>query len=45
MLDIMYNIPSAGDVKECVISEDVVLNSEDPILLYEQKKKSADQTA
>ena len=44
MLDIMYNIPSAGDVKECVISEDVVLNNEDPILLYEQKK-SADQTA
>lgn len=44
MLDIMYNIPSAGDVKECVISEDVVLSNEDPILLYEQKK-SADQTA
>jgi ATP-dependent Clp protease ATP-binding subunit ClpX len=44
MLDIMYNIPSVDDVKECVISEDVVLNSEDPILLYEQTKKSADQT-
>ena len=45
MLDIMYNIPSAGDVRECVISEDVVLNNEDPILLYEQPKKSADQIA
>jgi len=45
MLDIMYNIPSAENVRECVISEDVVLNGEDPILLYEQVKKPAGQTA
>ena len=41
MLDIMYEIPSIADVKECVIGEDVVLNKEDPILLYEQTKKQA----
>ena len=41
MLDIMYEIPSAENVKECVIGEDVVLNGEDPILLYEQTKKQA----
>jgi ATP-dependent Clp protease ATP-binding subunit ClpX len=41
MIDIMYEIPSIEDVKECVISEDVVLNKEAPILLYEQKKKQA----
>ena len=41
MLDIMYEIPSVENVKECVISEDVVLNKEDPILLYEQSKKQA----
>jgi len=41
MLDIMYEIPSAVDVKECVIGEDVVLNKEEPILLYESKKKKA----
>jgi ATP-dependent Clp protease ATP-binding subunit ClpX len=41
MLDIMYELPSIDDVKECVISEEVVLNKEDPILLYEQKKKKA----
>jgi ATP-dependent Clp protease ATP-binding subunit ClpX len=29
------------NVKECVISEDVVLNKEEPILLYEQSKKQA----
>ena len=41
MLDIMYTLPSIENVKECVIGEDVVLNNEDPILLYEQKKKQA----
>jgi ATP-dependent Clp protease ATP-binding subunit ClpX len=41
MLDIMYNLPSIDNVKECVIGEDVVLNKEDPILLYEQTKKQA----
>jgi ATP-dependent Clp protease ATP-binding subunit ClpX len=38
MMNIMYGIPSIDNVKECVISEDVILNKEDPILLYEQKK-------
>ena len=41
MLDIMYEIPSIDNVKECVIGEDVVLQKEDPILLYEQTKKQA----
>jgi ATP-dependent Clp protease ATP-binding subunit ClpX len=41
MLDIMYEIPSISNVKECVIGEDVVLQKEDPILLYEQTKKQA----
>jgi len=41
MLDIMYEIPSSENVKECVIGEDVVLNKEEPIYLYEQKKKQA----
>ena len=41
MLDIMYDLPSIDNVKECVISEDVVMHKEDPILLYEQTKKQA----
>jgi ATP-dependent Clp protease ATP-binding subunit ClpX len=41
LLDIMYEIPSTKNVKECVISEDVILNKEEPILLYEQSKKQA----
>ncbi|WP_320043128.1 ATP-dependent Clp protease ATP-binding subunit ClpX [uncultured Desulfobacter sp.] len=41
MMDIMYEIPSKKDVVECVVGEEVVLNHEDPILLYEQPKKQA----
>jgi ATP-dependent Clp protease ATP-binding subunit ClpX len=41
MLDIMYEIPSVKNVKECVISEDVILNKKDPVFLYEQSKKQA----
>jgi ATP-dependent Clp protease ATP-binding subunit ClpX len=41
MLDIMYEIPSLQDVRECVISEEVVLNSEKPLLLFEKQSESA----
>ena len=41
MLDIMYELPSIENVKECVVGEDVVLKNEDPILLFEQEKKQA----
>ncbi len=41
MLDIMYEIPSIGGVKECVIGEEVILNHEQPILLFEKPKKQA----
>ena len=41
MLDIMYDLPSVQNVKECVIGEDVVMHKEEPILLYEQTKKQA----
>ncbi len=41
LLDIMYELPSIKNVKECVISEDVINNKEEPILLFEQSKKQA----
>lgn len=36
MLDIMYEIPSLEGVAECVITEDVVLKKEKPLLVYEK---------
>ncbi|MDH4205273.1 MAG: ATP-dependent Clp protease ATP-binding subunit ClpX [Desulfobacteraceae bacterium] len=41
MVDVMYEIPSMENVKECVIGEDTVINHEDPILLFEQPQKKA----
>jgi ATP-dependent Clp protease ATP-binding subunit ClpX len=41
MLDIMYEIPSMNAVKECVINEEVILSSEEPILLLEQSQEVA----
>jgi ATP-dependent Clp protease ATP-binding subunit ClpX len=41
MLNIMYELPSIGGVKECVVGEEVILNKEEPILLYENSKKQA----
>nr|MBF0221407.1 ATP-dependent Clp protease ATP-binding subunit ClpX [Desulfobulbaceae bacterium] len=41
MLDIMYELPSQENVRECVISEQVILNGDYPVVLYENEKKSA----
>jgi len=41
MLDIMFEIPSLSNVRECIISEEVVLTKEAPILLYESQAESA----
>ena len=41
MLETMYELPSMDNVRECVISEEVILKSEQPILLYEQQVESA----
>ena len=41
MLDVMYDLPSRSNVKECIISEDVVLRKRDPILVYESEAEWA----
>ncbi|ETR73505.1 MAG: ATP-dependent Clp protease ATP-binding subunit ClpX [Candidatus Magnetoglobus multicellularis str. Araruama] len=41
LLDLMFEIPTSSTIQECVINEDVVLNGEDPILVYESSKKQA----
>jgi ATP-dependent Clp protease ATP-binding subunit ClpX len=39
MLNVMYDLPSQTNVKECIISEDVVLRTKEPILVYENEEK------
>ncbi len=41
LLDIMYEIPSTDNVKECVVGEEVITQNEVPILLFEQSKAQA----
>ena len=41
MLDIMYDLPSQSNIKECIISEETIVNKEKPIVLYEKKAESA----
>ena len=41
MLEVMYEIPSQSNIRECIISEEVVLHNEGPILLYEKEVEVA----
>ena len=43
MLDVMYELPSDTGACECVISEQVIINGDYPVILYEtgESKKSA----
>jgi ATP-dependent Clp protease ATP-binding subunit ClpX len=41
MLDVMYEIPSQSNIKECIISEEVIYNKESPIILYEKEAEVA----
>ena len=41
MLDIMYEIPDMESVKECIISQDVILKGKAPMIVYERKSSQA----
>src|SRR5438045_588895 len=41
MLEIMYELPSIEDLKECIITREVILNRERPVLVSEPKEQSA----
>jgi ATP-dependent Clp protease ATP-binding subunit ClpX len=36
MLDIMFDLPSQTGLKECIITEDVIIRHDNPIMVYEQ---------
>jgi ATP-dependent Clp protease ATP-binding subunit ClpX len=41
MLDIMYEIPSKGNVRECLINDEVIFKGEGPLLVYEKEAEVA----
>ena len=40
MLEVMYDIPSRNGVKEVVVSEEVIIRGEQPLVVYENDKES-----
>ena len=41
MLDIMFDLPSRDDIGEVVINEEVIKNSEEPLLVYHKQKQAS----
>ena len=41
MLDIMFELPSRNDVEEVVVNEEVIKNSEAPLLVYHKQKRAS----
>ncbi len=41
MLDLMYEIPSREDIEECVVSEEVIDQGQDPLVVYKREVESA----
>jgi ATP-dependent Clp protease ATP-binding subunit ClpX len=41
MLDIMFDLPSRDDIGEVVINEEVIKNSEQPLLVYHKQKQAS----
>ena len=41
MLEVMYELPSLEGVRECVVTQEVILRREKPILIYEKKVQEA----
>ncbi len=45
LLDVMFDLPSRDDVERCVITREVVLNKEAPMLATRDKRKKKEETA
>ncbi len=45
LLDVMFELPSREDVSQCVITREVVLKREKPILVTQDKRKKKEVTA
>jgi len=43
MLDIMYDVPSRGGIKEVVVNEECISKDEQPLIVYE--KEAAGESA
>ena len=45
LLDVMFELPSRDDIGRCIITKEVVLNKETPLLAIRDKRKKKEETA
>ena len=45
LLDVMFELPSRDDIGRCIITKEVVLNKETPLLATRDKRKKKEETA
>lgn len=45
MLDLMYDVPSIPNLKECIVNEDVILKNGKPVLVTQTEEEQAAQAA
>ncbi len=45
LVDIMYDLPTRGDTSKCIITKEVVLNNEEPILVTVDQRKKKEESA
>lgn len=45
LLDVMFELPSRDDISRCIITNDVILKREKPILVTREKRKKKEETA
>ncbi len=45
LLNVMYELPSRDDIERCIITREVVLNGDTPILVTRDKRKNKEESA
>ncbi|MCE5284870.1 MAG: ATP-dependent Clp protease ATP-binding subunit ClpX [Pelosinus sp.] len=45
MRNVMYEVPSRGDVSKCTVTQEVIVNKEEPILVTTERKKAKEESA
>jgi ATP-dependent Clp protease ATP-binding subunit ClpX len=45
MRNVMYEVPSRADVTKCTVTQEVIINKEDPILVTTERKKAKEESA
>jgi ATP-dependent Clp protease ATP-binding subunit ClpX len=45
MLNVMFEIPSRNDVRECIVTSGVILKAEEPLLVYKHEQEATERAS